>query len=170
MIRETIDIHQEQRNLARYDSKEVDKCTNETFSKSECQDEDSAQAEVVDVTEERMKSMKCIDNVHLDFQGPNYIHPESELKSRPSSSSREQLGAMYPEYFVGIDAFKNYRYHFELDKNAKPLVHPLRKIALALIPKLDKKLDSMLADGIIMPVDEPTDWGQLTCSERKTKW
>ena len=34
----------------------------------------------------------------------------------------------------------------------------MRKIALALIPKLDKELDSMLADGIIMPVDELTDW------------
>ena len=38
------------------------------------------------------------------------------------------------------------------------MVHPVRKIALALIPKLDKELDSMLAGGIIMPVDEPTNW------------
>ena len=43
------------------------------------------------------------------------------------------------------------------DKNAKPVVHPVRKIALALIPKLDE-LDSMLADRIIVPVEEPTDW------------
>ena len=35
---------------------------------------------------------------------------------------------------------------------------PVRKIALALIPKLDKELDSMLADGIIVPVEKPTDW------------
>ena len=34
----------------------------------------------------------------------------------------------------------------------------MRKIALALIYKLGKELDSMLADGIIVPVDEPTDW------------
>ena len=38
------------------------------------------------------------------------------------------------------------------------MVHSVRKIALALIPKLDKELDSMLADGIIVPVEEPTDW------------
>ena len=38
------------------------------------------------------------------------------------------------------------------------VVHPVRKIALALIPKLDKELDSMLADGIIVPVEESTDW------------
>ena len=65
---------------------------------------------------------------------------------------------MYPKWFTGIGTFKNYKYHIELDKNAKPVVCPVRKIALALIPKLDKVLNSMLADRIIMPVDEPTDW------------
>ena len=35
MVTETIDIYQEQKNLASYDSKVVDKCTNEKFSKSE---------------------------------------------------------------------------------------------------------------------------------------
>ena len=77
MIIETIDIHQQQQNLPRYDSKVMDKCTrctNENFSESECQDEDPVEAEVVDGTEEWMKSMTCIDNVQFDFQGPNYIH------------------------------------------------------------------------------------------------
>ena len=92
MIIETIDIYQEQRNLARYDSNVVDKCTmcsNERFSKSECQDKTSEEAEVVDVTEEWMESMRCIGNVLYDFQGPSHIHQESGIKSRPSISSRE---------------------------------------------------------------------------------
>ena len=65
---------------------------------------------------------------------------------------------MYPECFTAIGTLKTYKYHIELDKNAKPVVHPVRKIALALIPKLDKELDSMLADGITVPVEEPADW------------
>ena len=65
---------------------------------------------------------------------------------------------MYPECFTGMGTFKNYKYHIEADKNTEPVVHPVRKIALALIPKPDKELDSMLADGIIVPVEEPTDW------------
>ena len=81
------------------------------FSKTECQDEDPADVEVVYVTEEWMESMRCIDNVQFDFQGPNYIHQESNLKSRPSISSREQLKAMYPECSTGIGTFKNYKYH-----------------------------------------------------------
>ena len=63
MIIETIYIHQEHRNLARYDSKERDKSTNKNISKTECQDEGPAEAEVVDVTEGWMGSMRCIDNV-----------------------------------------------------------------------------------------------------------
>ena len=86
---------------------------------------------MVDVTEEWMESMRCIDNVQFDFQGPNYMHPKIDIKSRPSVSSREQLRAMYPKCFTGIGTFKNYKYHIELNKNAKPVVHPVRKIVLA---------------------------------------
>ena len=113
---------------------------------------------MVGVNEEWMESMRYIDNVQFDFQGPNYIHPECDIRSRPSIRSREQLRAMYPEYFTGIGTFKSYKYHIELDKNAKPVVHPVRRIVLVLIPKLDNELDIMLADGIIVPGEEPTDW------------
>ena len=53
---------------------------------------------MVDVTEYWMESRRCIDNVQFDFQGPNFIHPESAIKSRPSINSREKLRAMYPEF------------------------------------------------------------------------
>ena len=76
MIIGTIDIHQEQKNLARFDSKVVNKCTNEKFSKSEWQDVDPADSEVVDVTEDWMESMRCTDNVQFDFQVPTYTSRE----------------------------------------------------------------------------------------------
>ena len=72
MIIETIDIHQEWRSRARCDSMVVDKytkCTNEKFSKTECQDEDPAETGVVDVIEVWMESMRCIDNVQFYFSG-----------------------------------------------------------------------------------------------------
>ena len=80
----------------------VDRCTNENIFKSEWQDVDPAEDEVVDVTEDWMESMRCIDNVQFDFHVPNCIHPESDIKSRPSMNSRELLRAMYPESFTGI--------------------------------------------------------------------
>ena len=75
---------------------------------------------------------------------------------------------MYPECFKGIGTFKNYKYHIELNKNDKPVIQPVRKIALVQITKPDKELDSMLTDGIIVPVDEPTDWvNSLVVTEKQ---
>ena len=65
---------------------------------------------------------------------------------------------MYPECFSGIGTFKNYRYHIELDPKVKPVIHPPRKIALSLQPKLERELDEMVKQVVIVPVDEPTDW------------
>ena len=65
-------------------SKVVDKytkCTNEKFAKIQCQDEDPAEAEVVDVTEEWMESIRCIDNVQFDFQGPSGQDPHLAVPS-----------------------------------------------------------------------------------------
>ena len=85
---------------------------------------------MVDVTEDWIESMRCIDIVPFDFQGPKYIHPETDIKARHPINSRVQLRAMYPEHFTGIGTFTNYKYHSELDKNAMPVVYPVRKIAL----------------------------------------
>ena len=48
---------------------------------------------------------------------------------------------MYPEYFDGIGKFKDYKC-ISIEENAKPVVHPAGKIALALQPKLKKELVS----------------------------
>ena len=40
----------------------------------------------------------------------------------------------------------------------KPVIHPPRKIALSLQPKLEGELDEMVKQVIVVPVDEPPDW------------
>ena len=45
-----------------------------------------------------------------------------------------------------------------LEDNAKPVIHPPRKIPLTLHPKLDKELDEIVEQGIITPVNGPSDW------------
>ena len=65
---------------------------------------------------------------------------------------------MYQEFFWGIGTFKNYKYHIELNSKVKSGVHPSRRFALSLEPKMEKELDEMVKQGIIVPVDEPTDW------------
>ena len=65
---------------------------------------------------------------------------------------------MYPECFYGIGKFKDYEYHITLEKNAKPGIHSPRTISLALQPKLDQKLDEMVEQGIITPVNVSSAW------------
>ena len=75
------------------------------------------------------KSSPVIQN-HLD-----YIPLTTDLHKCPLIMSKEQLKNMYPEYFEGIGKFKDYKYHISLEENAEPVVHPARKVALALQPK-----------------------------------
>ena len=89
---------------------------------------------------------------------PAYIPPVTDLQSRPPIMSKDQLRNMYPECFNGIGKFKNYEYHITLVDNAKPVIHPARKVALSLQPKLKKELESLVEQGIITPVEGPTDW------------
>ena len=85
MIIETIDIHQEEKTWPGTIRWWWISVLMKKISKSEGQDEDSAKAEVVDVTKEWMESMRCIDNVQCDFQGPTiYIQ-------RVTSSQDPQL-------------------------------------------------------------------------------
>ena len=50
----------------------------------------------------------------------------------------------------------------------KPVICPPRKIASSLQPKLDKQLDEMVKQGIIVPVEEP-DWVNSLVVREKSK-
>ena len=54
--------------------------------------------------------------------------------------------------------FKDYKYHISIKENAKSVVHPARKVAFTLQPKLKKELESLVEQCIITPVEGPTNW------------
>ena len=82
----------------------------------------------MDVTEEWMDT-ENIDSKNLNVQGPKYIPPDSDIRTRPTISSKWELKEMYPECFSGIGTFKNYRCHIELDPKVKQVIHHPRKKA-----------------------------------------
>ena len=49
-------------------------------------------------------------------------------------------------------------HHIATDPSVTPVVHPPRKLPIALKSKLKKELQSMVKMGIIKPVQTPTDW------------
>ena len=69
---------------------------------------------------------------------PHYIPLKTDLHKCPPIMNKAQLKNMYPECFDGIGKFKDYKYHISMEENAKPVVHPARKVVLALPPKLKK--------------------------------
>ena len=71
---------------------------------------------------------------------PDNIPPATDLHKCLPITSKEQLKTMYPEYFDGIGKYKDYKYHISTEENAKPVIHPARKVALALQLKLKKEL------------------------------
>ena len=48
--------------------------------------------------------------------------------------------------------------HFTLDKTVPPVILPVRKVPLALKEPLKKEIDRLVDQGILKPVDTPTDW------------
>ena len=69
---------------------------------------------------------------------PHYVPAETYLHTCPPIVDKEQLHKMYPECYNGIGKFKNYEYCIKLEENAKPIVHPVRKIAVALRGEIEK--------------------------------
>ena len=89
---------------------------------------------------------------------PRYIHPESDLHSRPTINSNADLKEMYPDCFGGVGMFKDFEYEIKVDPKVKPVVHAPRRVPIALQPKLEAALDEMEKKGIMSEVEGFTHW------------
>ena len=62
-----------------------------------------------------------------------------------------------------LDAFQG-EFHITLDPAVPPVIHPLRRVPEALCEPLKRELDALVEQGIIVKVDEPTNWvNSLVC-------
>lgn len=61
------------------------------------------------------------------------------------------------DIFSGLGKFPG-TFSIKLHENSKPILHYKKRIPIALIDKLKSKLDQMVQDEIISPVNYPTDW------------
>lgn len=61
------------------------------------------------------------------------------------------------DLFTGLGCL-NQKYHIELNENAKPVVHPPRKIPFPLLDQFKSTLNQMEKQKIIKKLNEPTDW------------
>ena len=67
------------------------------------------------------------------------------------------LADQFPYVFQGTGKLSE-PYHLQIDPSAKPVVHPTRKVPLALKTALKEELDLLESLQILTPVSEPTPW------------
>ena len=75
-------------------------------------------------------------------------------------NSSEDLIKAYPNWFVWIGHFPG-TYHISPCDDAKPVVHVSRKCPITMWSLVCEKLDEFIDQGIIVSVEEPTDWVSL---------
>jgi len=63
----------------------------------------------------------------------------------------------YKEVFKGVGRLPG-EHKIKLRVNAEPVIHPARKVPVALKERLKEKLDTLIREGIIRKVEEPTEW------------
>ena len=71
--------------------------------------------------------------------------------------SMEEVLKEYSDVFQGTGKLKG-QYKLEIEENAKPVVHPPRRVPVALKGKLKRELERLQSLGIIEKVIEPTPW------------
>ncbi|UYV78302.1 K02A2.6-like, partial [Cordylochernes scorpioides] len=88
------------------------------------------------------EDLQLVKRIDLVINGTMDVNPERE----------------FPKLFEGLGLLEQ-PYHIKLKEGAKPFSIPVpRRVPLPLMPKLKEQLDAMVAQEVIEPVDEPTEW------------
>ncbi|UYV82864.1 K02A2.6-like, partial [Cordylochernes scorpioides] len=88
------------------------------------------------------EDLQLVRRIDLVINGTTDVNPERE----------------FPKLFEGLGLLEQ-PYHIKLKEGAKPFSIPVpRRVPLPLMPKLKEQLDAMVAQEVIEPVDEPTEW------------
>jgi len=79
----------------------------------------------------------------------------------------EMLSDMYQDVFTGLGEYEQ-PYHITLDPSIPPVIQRNRKVPFAKLPMLQTALENLEKQGVIAPVDKPTDWvHNLVITEKK---
>ena len=81
------------------------------------------------------------------------------VKCQPNHSvlTEERILNEYSDVFEGLGCMEGLC-HLEVDQTVRPVVHPPRKVPVALRDRLKEELDKLVGEEIITPVTEPTKW------------
>ncbi|MEW8560660.1 MAG: RNase H-like domain-containing protein, partial [Candidatus Thiodiazotropha sp.] len=82
---------------------------------------------------------------------------DSTTSTESSFLTREKVLEEYPDMFKGVGLFPG-ECTIHVDPSIPPIVHPPRRVPVALRDKIKQELDRMVEQDIICKVTEPTQW------------
>ena len=79
----------------------------------------------------------------------------------------EMLSDSYQDVFTGLGQYEQ-PYHITVDPSIPPVIQRNRKVPFAKLPMLQTALEKLEKQGVIAPVEKPTDWvHNLVVTEKK---
>ncbi|VDH90160.1 Hypothetical predicted protein [Mytilus galloprovincialis] len=93
---------------------------------------------------------------HMNLVTINYDNIQA-LDINEISLSEKSVFRQYKDVFDGTGCLPG-TYRLEIDETVRPVVHPPRKIPVALRDKLKTELERLTDKEMITPVTEPTPW------------
>ena len=105
------------------------------------------------------------DSMKLGMITPDEICSiHTEFKGKKKTTSTTQNLGLTHEKIMESDLFSGklgqlpVTYRMKLDPNVQPVIHPSRRLPIAMEQKVKNKLDDMVKVGVIAPVSTPTQW------------
>ena len=88
--------------------------------------------------------------------------------SRDAPLTTKIISTMYQDVFSGLGEYQQ-PYHITVDASIPPVIQHNRRVPFAKLPALKTALESLEQQGVIAPVDRPTDWvHNLVITEKKS--
>ena len=127
------------------------------------------------------KTFQINNKGHLQcLQDPNLIHRPNDKGKLPGSreapiynepgtvscKTMEELKKLYPNSFDRLGSLKG-AYNIRIDPTVKPVTHARRKVPIESKEAIDKELDFLIEEEIIMEQVEPTPWVSSVTFPRK---
>ena len=95
----------------------------------------------------------------LEFMNVSGKKSCSELKLVKQVDAIERcITDDYADVFRGFGCVKGIAHHIKLDENAKPVIHPPRRVPVTLRSRVKDEIDRTEVFGVAERVHEPSDW------------
>jgi hypothetical protein len=103
----------------------------------------------------------------LGFKACQSFALVSKIESIDSQCTLEAVLCDYAHVFQGLGKFDG-MYHIEIDSKVAPVINSPRNVPYTIMAKLKAKLNELVEEGILVPVQEATDWvNSLVVTEKK---